>query len=131
MIDIESLNVNSPYTLCEIEGKEGLYKFTTNFGVKYIIGFIPDDSIVCGAYQFVILNTNNKPSPNDSNIKNVVTLLLDAFFEQNEEALIYIYAKLVTVSRLSVTDYFNNGFLCTTKKVVLPLSLHQLKTRKV
>lgn len=90
MIEIESLNVKSPYTLHEIEGKEGLYKFTTDFGVKYVIGFIPDDSIVDGAYQFVILNTNNKPSPNDRNIKKVVILLLDAFFHQNEDALIYI-----------------------------------------
>lgn len=90
MVDIEAVNNHSPYTLLPLQGKEGLYKFSTDYGVKYVIGFMPDDSIVRGAYQFVILNTNNKPSPNDVKIKDVVILLVDNFFECNENALIYI-----------------------------------------
>ena len=89
-MNIDVINESSPYTLQTIEGKDGLYKFTTEYGVKYVVGFIPDDSIVNGAYQFVILNTNNRPSPNDSKIKDVVIVLIDAFFNQNDEVLIYI-----------------------------------------
>lgn len=90
MIDIDEINKLSPYTLMPVKGKEFLYKFTSDYGVKYVVGFIPDDSIVNGAYQFVILNTNNKPSPNDVKIKDIVILFVDSFFSKDEEALIYI-----------------------------------------
>lgn len=90
MIDILHFNSVAPYTITP-SVPEGFYEFTTDFGVRYSIGFMPDDSIITsGAFQFIISNANHKASPNDDKVRKTVMCMIDEFFLNNNETLLYI-----------------------------------------
>lgn len=90
MIDLLHFNSVSPYkALPSIP--DGFYEFITDFGVRYSIGFMYDDSIITsGAYQFIISNVNNQASPNDDKVRQTIICMIDEFFCQNEDVLLYI-----------------------------------------
>ena len=55
------------------------------------VGFMKDSSIwESGAYQFTINNEHNRPSPNDAKLKTTLYRLVEAFFEANQDILLYI-----------------------------------------
>lgn len=90
MIDLPSFNARSPYKAVASESA-GFYEFVSDFGVRYSIGFMLDDSIIAeNAYQFVISNINHQPSPNDDKIKLVVLIMIDEFFRIDDNVLLYI-----------------------------------------
>lgn len=90
MIDLEHFNCISPYKASP-SIPDGFYEFLTDYGVRYSIGFIFDDSIITsGAYQFIISNTNHKPSPNDDNVRRTIMCMVDEFFRQGDDVLLYI-----------------------------------------
>lgn len=71
-LDLNVLNIHSPYSVWEV-GKQA-YGFKTEYDVLYRIVFIDDQTIwEKGAYEFAILNENQKSSPNDkSNFAAVI-----------------------------------------------------------
>ena len=90
MINLERFNLRSPYKACTSENG-GFYEFTTDYGVIYSVGFMPDDSIITrDAYQFIITNVNNRPSPKDEKIKDTIIVLIDEFFSIDDNVLLYI-----------------------------------------
>lgn len=90
MIDIERFNARSPYKVVASESV-GFYEFTTDFGVIYSVGFMPDESIISkDTYQFIITNANNKPSPKDEKVKDTILILIDEFFSIDDNVLLYI-----------------------------------------
>lgn len=65
--------------------------FTTDYGVNYSIGFMPDDGFLeAEAYHFVIANINHVPSPKDEKVRQTVLLVIDDFFTNHNSALLYI-----------------------------------------
>lgn len=90
MINLNNYNARSPYKATPAE-TEGFYEFTTDYGVIYSVGFMPDDSIISrNTYQFIITNANNKPSPNDEKVKDAILLMIDEFFIADNNVLLYI-----------------------------------------
>lgn len=90
MINLDSFNSRSPYKATS-SGTDGFYDIVTDFGVKYSIGFMQDDAIIAdNAYQFIISNVNHKPSPSDDKIKQVVLIMIDEFFRERKNVLLYI-----------------------------------------
>lgn len=90
MIDLLHFNSVSPYAV-SLSTIEGFYEFVTDFGVRYSIGFLFDESIITsGAYQFIISNVNHQVSPKDDKVRNTIMLMIDEFFRQNEDVLLYI-----------------------------------------
>ena len=66
-LDISSINLNAPYSVWNVAD---YYYFRTKHGAIYKIGFMNDDTIwESGAYQFIIVNENNTPSPNDFKLR--------------------------------------------------------------
>ena len=43
-----------------------------------------------GAYQFIIVNENNTPSPNDSELRKTIFCIIEDFFKANTEILLYL-----------------------------------------
>ena len=43
-----------------------------------------------GAYQFIIVNENNTPSPNDSELRKTIFCIIEDFFKANPEILLYL-----------------------------------------
>ena len=90
MINLDRFNARSPYKVTPAE-TDGFYEFTTDYGVIYSVGFMPDDSIISkNTYQFIITNVNNKPSPQDEKVKEAVIILIDEFFSADNNVLLYI-----------------------------------------
>ncbi len=90
MINLERYNARSPYKATHA-ATEGFYEFTTDYGVIYSVGFMADDSIISqNAYQFIITNANNRPSPKDEKVKEAIIVMIDEFFNTDKNVLLYI-----------------------------------------
>ena len=82
------MNLRAPYSLWRVS--EGAYGFKTSSGVLYRIVFTPDNTIwEEGAYEFCILNENQKSSPNDKRLRQTVFCIIEEFFKENPEILLY------------------------------------------
>ncbi|MDD7258587.1 MAG: DUF6169 family protein [Prevotellaceae bacterium] len=50
-----------------------------------------DDTIwESGAYQFIIVNENNTPSPNNPKLRETIFCIIEDFFKANSEILLYL-----------------------------------------
>lgn len=89
LLDVSAINVSAPYSVWNIT--ENYYYFKTEHGAIYKVGFMDDDTIWdTGAYQFLIINENNRPSPNDPKLKETVFCIIEAFFKVNPDILLYL-----------------------------------------
>lgn len=87
-LDLNLLNVRSPYSIWEA-GRQS-YGFKTDYGVTYRIVFADDQTIwENGAYEFCILNENGKASPSDKNLKETIIAIIEEFFRNNPDILLY------------------------------------------
>ena len=90
ILSVESINDNSPYKVQYATNKSFVI-FKTDYDVHYLVGFEYDDSSFDFAtYQLVIINTNNKKSPRDSTVKDTIIAIIEDFFSNNENVLLYI-----------------------------------------
>lgn len=88
-LDLEIVNKLSPYPV-KVR-TEKVYYFKTDFGMLCTIMFMEDYSIwETGAYQFIINNESNTPSPLDTKLRDTVFILIEVFFNVNPEILLYI-----------------------------------------
>ena len=88
-ISTDLINLSSPYKVTQVSKED--FCFDTDFDVRYKIGFVEDFSIwEEGAYQFYIINSNNKPSPRDLKVKLTILSCINAFFAANPSILLYI-----------------------------------------
>lgn len=86
--NLTRLNFYSPY---KVWIDNGSYKFLTDYGVQYRIEFVENNNIweEEKAYEFGILNENNKNSPNDSKVKATIQCIIEEFFLTNPDILLY------------------------------------------
>lgn len=90
-LDIARLNLKSPYYVTQDE--DGDLLFVTDYGVRYAISFDLNDGMMnYPAYEFGILNKNDKPSPNDHKLRDTVLAIIGEFFHSNGSVLLYICA---------------------------------------
>lgn len=90
IIDVSLINRYAPYHV-NVTGAHHYLDFVTDYGVQYIVGFDKDDtSLPFVTYQFFITNANNVKSPGDAKLRKTITAILEVFFKQNNEALLYI-----------------------------------------
>ena len=90
ILSIDDINGSSPYKVEYAEDKAFVI-FKTDYDVHYLVGFEYDDSSFDFAtYQLVIINSNNKKSPRDPKVKDTITSIVEAFFSENENVLLYI-----------------------------------------
>ena len=91
MINLTEDNINalSPYQVSVVGGNKVV--FVTDFGVRYVIVFDMDDTSLSQiTYQFVITNANNKRSPRDKKLRDTIIAIVEDFFAENNEVLLYI-----------------------------------------
>ena len=64
-LDLQRVNAEAPYKVMPTV-REGYFRFTTDFGVDYIIGFSQEELLDYEeTYQFAIINANHQKSPRD------------------------------------------------------------------
>ena len=89
-LDLNRINSHSPYFV-ELENSTGLYKFVSEFGVRFGVGFEEDDLLQSGeSYQFALTNYDGGKSPRDAKVRETVMCIVDEFFHKNQAALLYI-----------------------------------------
>ena len=82
-------NLRSPYEVWNESDND--YFFVTDHGVVYKISFGDDAPIwKSGAYTFDIQNTNQKASPSDQKVKMTIISIVEEFFRNNADILLYI-----------------------------------------
>lgn len=88
-LNLSRINAVAPYRV-EATDRKGLFRFTTDFGVDYIIGFSKDELLnYRESYQFVILNVNHRKSPRDLKVRDTVIAFIYEFFAQSDVVLLY------------------------------------------
>lgn len=87
-LNIARINERSPYEVWQ--SSEGNFNFQTDFDVLYRISFRIEQTIWDdGAYEFSIINQNQKSSPNDKKVRDTIFVIIEEFFESNPDILLY------------------------------------------
>ena len=84
---LDRINAQSPYIVVE---NGGGYEFRTENGILYRIRFLQEDPIGgCDTYQFAISKIDNVRSAHDPNISAITFIIIDEFFTEYENVLLY------------------------------------------
>ena len=86
-LDIHIINTHSPYDVMEENGH--LY-FKTDYNITYIVSFDDESNPYYTAYWFNLTNANNIASPGDKKIAQTVICIIEEFFRQNPDILLYM-----------------------------------------
>ena len=87
-LDTARLQLSAPYTIVQ-EGEE--YLFRTDTDILYAVSFQIYDAIPgLSAYWFDLSNRSHKASPNDTKVRETVIAIIEEFFYQNPDILLYM-----------------------------------------
>lgn len=91
ILKIDRIQEKAPYQVNKIADDLHV-AFFTDYGVQYIAGFDRDDTTmpVTETYQFSIINFNNKKSPRDPKVRETIIAVVEDFFAENQEVMLYI-----------------------------------------
>ncbi len=90
-LNLENINKKSPYEVILIEGSSSIFYFITDYNVEYEIVIKANDIFIpSGAYVLDIINVWNDKSPGDYKIKQTLQAIIEEFFLQDNEALLYV-----------------------------------------
>jgi len=88
-LSAETINLRAPYHVAQVDSS--IFRFVTNNGIIYSVGFVPDTSFLKnGVFQFFLINTTSKSSPQDTNVYETVRVIIEEFFLQEEPVMLYI-----------------------------------------
>lgn len=86
-LSINAINVHAPY----IVGFDGtVFQFVTDNGITYRVDFEQDSNPFFKAYWFNLANPEHLESPNDTKIAETVICIIEEFFRQNPDILLYM-----------------------------------------
>lgn len=85
--DIDNINLSSPYTVAEIRGS---LHFRTDHDIEYFVSFDEDSNPYYKAYWFNLTNPEHAKSPGDVKIAQTVICIIEEFFRQNPDILLYL-----------------------------------------
>ena len=87
-LNLTRINEKSAYEVWQTS--EGDFNFQTDFDVLYRISFHIEQTIWSdGAYEFSIINQNQKSSPNDKKVRETIFIIIEEFFASNPDILLY------------------------------------------
>lgn len=87
-LKIDHINDRAPYDVAYDE--DGAIVFATDYGVEYSVTFDDDSNPYFTAYWFNLSNMNNANSPGDKKIAQTVICIIEEFFCQNPDILLYM-----------------------------------------
>lgn len=91
-LNLRNINLHSPYLVGKTDENDSSFYFTTDFGLKYTISFMFENSFVqSGAFQFCINVEGAGRSPGDIKLRQTVLAIIEEFFTVNgKEAMLYL-----------------------------------------
>lgn len=89
-LSLERINQLAAYEVEQCD-KDGFFRFFTDSGIHYSVGFMEDDILLSkDSYQLIIANINNHKSPRDYKVRDTILSIVDEFFNTNNSTLLYI-----------------------------------------
>ena len=86
-LSAKEINCRAPYNVLEESGR--IY-FTTDYGITYIVSFDEEANPFYTAYWFNLTNPEHATSPGDKKIAQTVICIIEEFFRQNPDILLYM-----------------------------------------
>ena len=89
---LEYINGCAPYLVGQTEYDNTSFYFETDFGLKYTVSFMYEESFVqSGAYQLCINVEGAGRSPGDLKLRHTIFAIIEEFFETNgKDIMLYI-----------------------------------------
>lgn len=88
VLDVNIINQSAPYG---VRLEDGKYRFHSDYDIAYVVEFDPDDIFeTVHAYWFGVINRSHLPSPNDPKVRATIICIIEEFFRQNPEILLYM-----------------------------------------
>lgn len=88
-LSLSNINARSPYEVRY--SPNGRFIFGTSLGIHYLISFEDETPLGgCNTYQFVIRKMDNQPSPHDPKVEQTILAILDEFFAEHLDVLLYM-----------------------------------------
>ena len=88
-LSIEQINRRAGYNVRL--SPYGEFRFETDLGIGYSISFEEEAPVGgCKTYQFVIKKMEDRKSPHDSKVEQTILAVLDVFFTEHLDALLYM-----------------------------------------
>ena len=86
-LNIARINITAPY---KVWNEEETYRFETEHGISYVVDFDLDDNPYYQCYWFNLTNPRHTKSPGDIKIAQTVVCIIEEFFHQNPDVLLYM-----------------------------------------
>ena len=86
-LDANRININSPYKVWT-DGE--VVRFTTDNDINYAVDFDYDSNPYFSSYWLNLTNESGKPSPGDAKIPRTVICIIEEFFRQNPDIMLYM-----------------------------------------
>lgn len=86
-LNIARINITAPY---KVWNEDGTYRFETDHGISYIVDFDIDDNPFYQCFWFNLTNPHHAKSPGDIKIAQTVICIIEEFFLQNPDVLLYM-----------------------------------------
>lgn len=86
-LDTNRINVNSPY---KVWAEGFVLHFETENGIRYAVDFDCEDNPLYTAYWLNLTNESHKSSPGDRLIPKTLICIVEEFFHQNPDILLYM-----------------------------------------
>lgn len=86
-LNTNRINVNSPY---KVWAEDLVMHFETEHGIRYAVDFDFEDNPFYTAYWLNLTNESHKPSPKDKQIPKTLICIVEEFFRQNPDILLYM-----------------------------------------
>ena len=86
-LGINRINIYAPYKVWMVDR---FIRFETDYGIKYAVDFELDDNPYYVAYWFNLTNPQHTKSPGDTKIAQTVICIIEEFFNQNPDILLYM-----------------------------------------
>ena len=88
-LSIEQINIRAGYNVRL--SPYGEFRFETELGIGYSVSFEEEMPMGgCNTYQFVIRKMDDCKSPHDSKVEQTVLAILDEFFAEHLDVLLYM-----------------------------------------
>ena len=87
-LDLDIIRDKAPYNV--VAARNGDILFQTDYGVEYAVSFEEDNNPYFKAYWFNLSNMNHATSPGDKKIPQTVICIIEEFFRQNPDVLLYM-----------------------------------------
>lgn len=88
LLNLNNINMSAPYSIWR-QGKR--YYFKTDNDIIYMVSFDKEEAFQEDkAYWFNLSNTSDRKSPRDHKIRETIFALLEDFFNENPDILLYI-----------------------------------------